>query len=130
MQYKPLRTMNPTEEDMTRNSSIWLSSRIMPGIGNDKVSFPSFREINNSGARIGDLWDFEAQTGLVSVTDSGAISNVENATNSLEYRGHWVINNNAVVGRCQGGVGLTCPFNTFNVGQKYKNGWRPQKNGN
>ena len=41
MEYKPLKTMNPTLDDVTVKSSEWLAARgIMPGKGNELISIP------------------------------------------------------------------------------------------
>ena len=126
MQYNPLKTLNPSDEDMTANSSIWLCSRIMPGRGNDKISFPHFRILFNTGARVCDFSDLMIN-GIMGINDSGDMTNMSSQTSVLEYKGLWTIHNKAVIGECSSSSGLVFPFNTFNIGQRYKNGWRASR---
>ena len=121
MEYKPLVTMNPSDEDLTINSSVWLASRLMPGKGNEKVSFPHFKLINDAGMRTVDNDDL--QDGLIGMDDDEQIIDLTDEAESLEFKGCWTINEQTIIGHCDNG--LVAPFNTFNMGYRYKLGWRP-----
>ena len=126
MEYKLLRRINPTDEDLTAASSIWLASRIMPGKGNTLVSFPHFRIINNAAARTGAFSSFNTAA-LLAMNDNAAIVNVESAARNIVWRGCWVEGNRTVIGRGHASLGLICPLNTFNVGYRYRRGWRANR---
>ena len=126
MEYNTLKTMNPTDDDLTIKSSIWLCSRLMPGKGNNKISFPHFNIINNTGMRSVDFTDLMI-TGLIAMNNNETLVNLLSSVSSLIYTGLWSINNQPVIGHATIAKGLTAPFNTFNMGYRYKRGWRPVK---
>ena len=51
MTHEPLRRMNPTDDDLTRASSVWTASRLMLGLGAAGVGFPHHRTVNDAAAR-------------------------------------------------------------------------------
>jgi len=124
MEYNTLKTINPTLDDVTLNSSIWLCSRLMPALGHENVSFPHYRIINNNAMRTADFTDLQI-TALLGMDDNETIVNLESGAGSLSYNGCWTVNNNTVIGRGHSSYGLICPFNTYNVGYRYKRNWRP-----
>ena len=124
MEYYPLKTINPGYEDITVKSSIWLCSRLMPGRGNELVSFPHFRNIRNTGMRSALLTELRL-AGLIGLTDNGTLVNLLAGVPSLIYRGLWTINELPIVGQATIANGLVAPFNTFNMGYRYRRGWRP-----
>ena len=126
MVYNPLRTMNPSDEDLTIKSSIWLCSRLMPGKGNNKISFPNFMQINNTGMRTAELADLML-TGLIAMNNSEALINLLSSVSELVFNGLWAINNQPVIGHATAAKGLVAPFNTFNMGYRYKKGFRVTK---
>jgi len=133
MDYEKPTTFNPSIEDVTVKSSIWLASRLMPAKGHEKISFPHFRIVNNTGMRTADFTDLNIDA-LLGINDSEAVVDFESSTASLTWRGCWTINNNSIIGRGHNSFNLVCPFNTFNVGYRYKkptaqnpNGWRPSR---
>jgi len=127
MEYNKQRTMNPTDDDLTIKSSIWLASRIMPGKGNKKISFTHFKVINDTGARTADFADFNF-TGMAAINNNENI--VMQEPTNLIYKGCWTVFDFAVIGHSIATKGLVTPFNTFNVGYRYKRGWRAQKDVN
>jgi hypothetical protein len=127
MEYKQLVRNNPTDENLTKDSSIWLASRIMPGKGNKLISFPHFLVINNAGARTCLNSDLMIN-GMIGMADNETFSTISAA--SLVWKGCWTVNNQTVIGHCTNAKGLVSPFNAFNVGYRYKRGWRPSKNVN
>jgi len=129
MEYKPLKTLNPTDEDLTIKSSIWLCSRLMPGKGNNRISFPHFTVINNTGMRTAEFSDF-MMTGLIGMANNETLVNLLSSVSSLVFNGIWTINNQPVIGHATNTKGLVAPFNTFNMGYRYKKGWRPLKDVN
>jgi len=126
MNYEKLKTINPSIEDVTIKSSIWLASRLMPAKGHELISFPHFRTINKTAMRICNFSDLNIN-GLLGMNDSEAIINLESSASNLVWNGCWAISNQTIIGRGHSSFGLVCPFNTFNVGIKYKNGWRPSR---
>ena len=125
MTYSPLRTINPSAADVTVNSSLWLASRLMPGKGNALCSFPHYRNIGNAGMRTCANNDLTTAA-LLGMSDSQTIVNLENSAGSLAWRGLWTISSQTVIGRGHA-AGLVCPLNSYNVGYRYKRGWRPAK---
>ena len=123
MEYKPLQTMNPANADLTVNHSIWLCSRLMPGKGNLKSSFPHYRVINNTGMRLGDIY----LDGIIAMNDSEDLIDVMGNIYDIEWKGIWTSNNQPIIGECSNAKGLITPFNMFNVGYRYKQNWRPRK---
>jgi len=126
MEYSPLKTFNPSIDDVTIKSSIWLSSRLMPAKGHTKISFPHFRIVGNTAMRTGDFSDFNTAA-LLGINDSNSVINFESSAGSLAWKGCWSINSNAVIGRGHATLGLICPLSTFNAGYRYKRGWRPSR---
>ena len=124
MEYRLLVRHNPTDENLTKDSSVWLASRIMPGKGNDKISFSHFLEINETGMRTADFDDLKIN-GLIAMNDDEKLINVQPSASSLVFNGLWTINNQPVIGHATVTKGLVAPFNTFNMGYRYKRGWRP-----
>ena len=129
MEYKQLVRNNPTDENLTKDSSIWLASRIMPGRGNNKISFPHFLIINNTGMRTADFSDFDI-TGLIGMNNNEKLINLSSSVLLLVFNGIWTINNQPVIGYSTITNGLVIPFNTHNIGYRYKKGWRPTKDVN
>jgi hypothetical protein len=120
MLYEPLKTMNPSQEDVTIKSSKWLAVRgIMPGKGKAGVSFPDFM----NGVKTCPVSDLTTAA-LLSISSSNVVTNIESSAGSMIWNGCWMYNNVSVI--CRGGAagGIT-PINKFNVGQQYKKGWRP-----
>jgi hypothetical protein len=126
MEYAPLKTINPTDIDLTVNSSIWLAGRIMPGKGNGKISFPHYKVINEAGARTAELSDLN-MAGMIGMNDGEELVNLQASAGSLVWRGCWMVNEQAVIGHATAAQGLVAPFNTFNAGYRYKRGWRPSR---
>ena len=124
MEYKPLTRNNPTDVNLTTDSSVWLASRIMPGKGNDKISFTHYRIINNTGARTADFEDLKIN-GLICIDDNEKLIDCSLLTEDLVWKGCWTINEKAVIGYATETEGLVSPFNTFNIGNQYKKGWKP-----
>jgi hypothetical protein len=124
MEYKPLKTMNPSDTDLTVNSSIWLASRIMPGKGNGKISFTHYRIINNAGARTAELSDL-CLGGMIAMDDDEGFIDLEASAGALAWNGCWTVNGLPVIGHADAALGLVAPFNTFNAGYRYKRSWRP-----
>lgn len=119
--------MNPNDNDLTEGSSRWLASRIMPGRGAAGISFSSFISLRNRGARNclnSDLMTSEL-LGLNSSDES--IVSWESVKTNLMWRGLWTVANYPVIGRGHTTYGLTVPFNSFNVGYRYRTGWIPKK---
>jgi len=126
MRYAPLRTMNPTDNDLTVASSIWLASRIPAVMGAWGGALPNFRVVGDSAMRTFDSGDFLAN-GMQAVGDANIIVNRESTASQLIWRGLWADGNYIVVGRGHSQLGLICPFNGYNVGYRYRNGWRTQR---
>jgi len=125
MEYKLLIRNNPTDENLTKDSSIWLSSRIMPSKGNSLISFPHFLVIDDTGARTCSNSDLLID-GMIGMADNETFATM--SASLLVWRGCWAVNNQCIIGHCTNTKGLVSPFNTFNVGYRYKRGWRPTKN--
>jgi hypothetical protein len=121
MLYESLKTMNPSQEDVTIKSSKWLAARgIMPGKGKAGVSFPDF--IN--GVKTCPISDLTADALLSVLTAFNVIIGIESNAGSIVWKGCWTYNSLPVI--CRGGAaGAITPINKFNVGQQYKKGWRP-----
>jgi hypothetical protein len=127
MEYAPLKTMNPSLDDITINSSAWLSARgIMPGKGNENVSVPHFLIQNSASARTVNFSDLYLD-GLLGLDSSQTIINLSGSVGSLTWNGCWAINNQVIIGHCTIQKGIVAPFNTFNMGYRYKLGWRPNR---
>ena len=126
MKYNPLKTMNPTDEDLTLNSSVWLASRLMPGRGHNRVSFPHFKIINNAAMRT-CFNSTLMTTGLLAMTGAETVANLQASAGSMVWRGCWGINEQPVIGHCTQAQGLAAPINTFNAGYRYRRGWRPRR---
>ena len=128
MEYKPLKTMNPADTDLTLNSSIWLASRLMPGKGTSTdssiVCVPDFNVTNGQSMRTCENNDLMSDNLLGIQTSDNTIVNYEGNASSIVWRGCWVSGTSPLIGRGSA-YGLICPFNTFNVGYRYKKGWRP-----
>ena len=124
MDYAPLQRINPSQIDVTVNSSIWFCSRLKPGKGNSLISFPHYRQINNRGMRTCNNADLMIG-GLLGMNDNEQIINLESSAGSLSWKGLWTINNQPIIGRGHSTAGLVCPMNTHNAGRRYKLGWRP-----
>ena len=128
MEYNPLKTMNPTDEDLTLNSSVWLTSRLMPGKGNNnKISFPDFRIRHNAAMRT--VPNFNAFNGLAAMHNDEAIFDATTYINhyGLGWAGMWSSNFQPIIGHCTQAQGLIAPMNTFNIGYRYRRGWRPSR---
>jgi len=125
MTNEPLRRMNPTDDDLTRASSIWTASRAAVGRGSASASFPHFRIVGDAAARTIENGDLRTSA-LLAVDDAGAVVNREAQAASMAWRGLWASGNDAALGRGHATHGLTCPLNTFNAGHRYRNNWRPQ----
>lgn len=125
MEYKPLQTMNPTQDDVSVKSSNWLMSRIMPGKGNGFITSPS-----GSGAL--SIGENDAKlSGMVMIADSSTVTTITNeAMPSIEWKGAWLASAYFLLGHCSATKGLAAPLNTFNAGYRYKRGWRPKKDAN
>jgi hypothetical protein len=126
MEYNPLVTLNPTDKDLTLNSSKWIASRIAPGKGNELISFADNKIQNNAVARTCLNSDL-LTTALLGMNNADNIVNLESYATSLLWQGIWIINNQPVIGRCHSNYGLVAPLNTFNAGYRYKKGWRPSR---
>ena len=124
MQYNPLTTLNPTQEDVTRNSSIWLASRISPAKGDELCCFPDNKVLNDAAARTVSN-DSLRTTALLGMNNAQNIINLESQAGSLLWQGCWVINGQPVIGRGHATHGLVAALNTFNAGLRYRRGWRP-----
>ena len=129
MEYNPLNTVNPTAQDITEKSSVWIASRIMPGKGNSKISFSFINQINNGAAFTctgNDLY-LMGLIGMSAAMSPIVLHNGNPATSaSIAYKGVWVgTNDEPVIGVCSSFTGLAAPFNSFNMGYRYKKGWRP-----
>jgi hypothetical protein len=132
MNYNPLKTINPFDTDLTVNSSLWLASRIMPGKGYGKISFTHYKIINDTGARTAELSDFKITElflnhvqGLIGITNAESLIDLQPSISSLSWKGCWTVNEQAIIGHATAAQGLVAPFNSFNVGYRYKRGWRP-----
>ena len=123
MMYRRIIQMNPNDNELTVNSSLWWASRIPVGLGSFGVSVPSWREARMRTCDPPSL----ATSALLSMDDNGNIVNDEAQAATMTWRGTWGIGNNAVIGRGLNWVGLVCPMNTYNVGYRYRNGLRPQR---
>jgi len=127
MEYKiPVRN-NPTDENLTKDSSIWLASRIMPGKGSDLISFSNYVIQNEAATWTCNNNDLMINALLGLSADTLSIINLDNNISSLSWNGCWTINQQAVIGKGHSSLGLVCPFNSFNVGYQYKKGWRPSR---
>jgi len=124
MQYNPLTTLNPAQEDVTRNSSIWLASRISPAKGDELCCFPDNKVLNDAAARTVSN-DSLRTTALLGMDNSQNIINLESQAASLVWQGCWIINNQPVIGRGHAAHGLVAALNTYNIGLRYRRGWRP-----
>ena len=124
----PVR-INPTLDDVTAGSSAWIASRIRPGRGVLGVSLSHHRIVGNAAARIATTGP--ATAGLMCVTVAN--NTFRNATlaeiQRLEWNGIWTIasQTQAAVGHNMPALGLVAPLNTFNMGYRYRRGWRPQR---
>jgi hypothetical protein len=122
MEYKPLKTMNPSDIDLTVNSSNFFACRgLMPGKGNSKISVPHYIE-GDGAMKTLDFSDVYLDS-LNGIDDTGAIKIMTAA--SIVWRGLWAQDNIAGIGHCTSALGLVMPLNTFNSGYRYKRGWRP-----
>ena len=124
MEYNPLATLNPTQEDVTRNSSIWLASRIAPAKGDELCCFSDNKVLNNASARTIDNSALRIAA-LLGMNNSQNIINLESQAASLVWQGCWIINNQPVIGRGHAAHGLVAALNTYNIGLRYRRGWRP-----
>ena len=131
MNYVPLIRNNPTDADLTIGSSQWLSSRLMVGKGtstsNSKICVPSFNLVNNISMRIIDNSDMMDSNLLGIQVSNNTIQNYENVASTIVWQGCWTSSENPIIGKGHSSYGLVCPFNTFNVGFRYKRGWRPSR---
>jgi hypothetical protein len=96
----------------------------MPAKGNELISFPHYRVINETGMRTAEYNDLKIP-GLIAMNDNEKLINLQTSADQLEWKGLWTIDGQPVIGHCTNEEGLTAPFNTFNVGYRYKRGWRP-----
>jgi len=128
MEYAPLRAINPSDADLTTRSSAWLASRLMPGRGPEGICVPHFRAVNNAAMRTCENADCMAGA-LLAIGDGEAIKDVESMAGDLAWRGLWAVGNLAVIGRGHSVLGLVAPFSTFNMGYRYRMGWRPRRVG-
>ena len=113
---------------MTQGSSAWLASRLVPArTVNGRTVWIDNKIINNnvsrtiSSAHLGSAHG----TALLGMDASQNIINLAASAASLVWRGLWVINNQPIIGENRATTGLIVPFNTFNVGYRYRRGWRP-----
>ena len=136
MEYKPLQTMNPTDEDLTLNSSVWLASRLMPGKGHDRVSFPDSKITHNAAMRTCSHSDlqfngiaiFEEETETIGGQDAIVLNMFWNGIwRGLVSRIGFITDEFTIIGHCTNAHGLVAPMNTFNVGYQYRRGWRPSR---
>jgi len=126
MIYKPLRTINPSDIDVTERSSAWLAARgLMPARGREGNCFP--HHLIEDGAAMRTCPDSSlSKNGLVILNGNGDAA-VSNAIGSLKWRGCWTIDERPVIGHCTAGGYLRAPFSSFNVGYRYRQGWKPKK---
>ena len=127
MEYQPLKQFNPSETDVTRNSSVFFAQRgLMPGKGNSSVSFPNNKVIGYSAMR---TMDFSAVffNGLIGVNSFNTV--VADSPQSLTWQGCWLGSGGdaVIVGHCSANRGLIAPFNMFGIGKRYKKNWRPDR---
>ena len=128
MEYKPLNQFNPTGEDVTANSSAFFSARgLMPARGSDPemVCCPHFQLVH------GDMpMRVMRNDALLHIDGLAGLSNgnevIELEPKNLSWSGIWQADGQAAIGHADEGMGLTAPFGTFNMGYRYKQGWRPQ----
>lgn len=132
MEYEPLVQFNPTEENITGDSSVWLAARgLMPSRVGNNVACPHFQMYDDMAMRTIQndelLYPIANGQGLIGLTNGGAgiLSDQESNYADLEWSGIWQVNGEASLG-CADNSGLIAPFNTFNAGYRYKDGWRPQ----
>jgi len=124
--------MNPSMTDVTVGSSTWLASRVRPGRNAAGVSFTHHLVTNGAAARVSPLSDFTGiGSGLavcVAITNAIRAANVTE-TNGLEWTGCWTTGGGLIaIGHAEPAHGLVAPFNTFNIGYRYRNrGWRPSR---
>jgi len=158
-EYRPLRRFNPDDDDLTKESSAWLSSRLQPSRGNDvaadgavahPTAIPHFADARQMGMFVPD----EATTRVVgnaavgaavgggagtvglrmervgSGEASAAIENVGGARLLAVWNGMWAVDGGvgawtAIIGEAEDRVGITCPYNTFNAGYRWRrHNWR------
>ena len=128
MQYAPLIRFNPTLSNINADSSAWLCSRLMVGRGRLGVSVPDYQTINGISMRHVESVDIRnAIQGLLAVNPNTnlIVTLGSSGISGMVYKGLWVANDNHPVIGMSNATGLTTPFNTYNVGLRYKNGWRP-----
>ena len=132
MQYNVLVRNNPTGTNLTQASSQWLASRLMPGKGTSTdtslICVPSFTVTNGIAMRTCENGDVKTAALLGINSSANTAGNYESSAGSIVWRGCWMSGNNPLIGRGHASLGLTCPFNTFNVGYRYKKrNWRPNR---
>lgn len=127
MEYNALNILNPTDDDIKNKSSIWLASRIAPGKGNVLISFPDWRNNSTHNGAAMTCLNSDLMTTALLGSAGNAIVNLESSAGSLIWKGIWTINDQVIIGRGQVSLGLICPLNTYNVGYRYKRGWRPSR---
>ena len=130
MTYQPLVQFNPTQDDVTINSSYWLASRLNVGMGITKICFPFYLSQNNAAMRVISISDIvptndnyliQIDTAPSNPVKSNILSSAY-ATN-LEWKGCWTLNGKAIIGHVHTSF---MPFNKYNIGYRYKRGWRPE----
>jgi len=129
MVYSLLRRMNPGDADLTAASSAWLASRVPVGVGANGVSLPQQRVVNDAAMRTCEHWPFENRDGARSLEPDGNIGNRSTMTGLL-WVGLWVANGVErvpVIGESRVFMGMVCPLDAYNVGYRYRPGWRPQR---
>ena len=122
MTYSQLRATNPSDDDLTRASSIWMASRVPSGRGAAGAAVPHFRDVGGSAMRALENGDLRA-AGLLAANDAGAV--VEARSDALAWRGLWAAGIDAAIGRGHPAHGLVFPLSTFNAGYRCRGGWRP-----
>jgi len=140
MEYSPLKTLNPSDEDLTIKSSHWIRSRLMPGRGFAGVSFPTIQHNDQELLMVtSELSSLNVAPGLyVFVIVSAGIGGIfpvpQANIPTMQWNGLWVSSptagmppNSPIIGGCIPSGGLVTPFNTFNIGYRYRRGWRPSR---
>jgi len=131
MEYKPLIRNNPTDENLTKDHSSWLASRLITGKGNDNFSFITpYNEGKTFTVSFEDLNSLP--TGIVLCNANGESLHVpENPMGhnaSIAWQGCWTLYDTwSVLGYSYSGYGIVVPMNTFNIGYKMRNGWSPSR---
>ena len=68
-----------------------------------------------------DLYHIDGLAGLSNENEV-----IELEPKNLSWSGIWQADGQAAIGHATENIGLTVPFNTFNIGCRYKQGWRPK----